>query len=618
MKNKKMLMVSTFLLIVFVVVVLIWNTSSVKTLPISLEIGNQDAKDRILGWENENTIYFFLPSYADLSEVFIKLESSGIVNLENIAVENGMSCAALLTDHPYQLTYSAWGKAYQKNMVLLQSDGIATAYLDTQSGDMRYLHENKENSEPGAIRIITDLGDLIYTGEISAISCRGNASWTETEKKSYGITLTIPADLLNLGTANRWILLANALDGTHMRNRLAYDAADAIGLAYTADSQWIDLYLNGEYAGLYLLSERNEVHPERVNISSENSFLVSAEMESRLVNQRIPYVSTNAGQALRTYYPTDMGNALAAELASRLQSVENAILSSDNVDPASGKSLEDLIDVESFAQKYLIDEVFGNIDGGAFSQFYYYDGADPTNRLYAGPVWDYDLSMGADFMWQIQNPRAYYANRPRVKEGIDSAWTYGLCQKDFFRDRVISLYYERMLPYLESRFNEKLAIYMAQIEAAAYLDQIRWKSKTDLQENVNELRAYMNERKKFLNSLWIDGESYHCVTLIQGGIYNNAYYMVRSGECILDLPKLEDTATIKYGGWYYCDTDEPVVLTRPVTEDIEVYAKWEDMSSPKLGQIIKLLPLGVIAIMGCILLVVDIRKIRGYDGRFNG
>lgn len=609
MKRKILLLSLTILLMLVVVSLLVGYFFSGKMMPIFLEVKETESKTLLRGWEKENMLYFFLPSYASLSDVQISLNTDNAVKIDNVAIETGMNGSQLSIGQPYLISYSAWGRTYEKELVILQSAGLATVYVETQSGSVRDLHKNKENSEQGTVRVITDSGSLEYSGKIDSLSCRGNSSWTETEKKSYSVTLLESADLLNLGSANRWTLLADALDETFMRNRLVYDAANAIGLKYTVNSAWVDLYLNGEYVGLYRLSERNEVHPERVDIATENSVLISGEMESRLIKQNIPYISTASNQAMRIHYPTVLSNEAVEEVSRRLQAVENAILSAEDMDPVSGEKLEELIDIESFVKKYLVDEVFGNIDGGMFSQYYYFDGGDPDGKLYAGPVWDYDLSMGSDFMWQIENPQAYYANRPRISQGNDSAWIYALCKKDAFVNRAVELYQEEVLPYLDKIFYEKVHTYKVLLATAASLDKIRWGGR-DFYDQIDKMCEYMQERQAFLNSIWIDEEKYYCVTLDQGNSNNIAYYMVRSGECLDELPELQDTDRIAYDGWYSAKTNEPFDIATPIIENIELYANYTMRSDRTIKQIIKLSPLGIISAIGFGLLVADIRKNR--------
>lgn len=594
--------------LLIILVVFSWKLQPTME-PFYFSIRTEAGSEKIAPWKNTNgDCYVFLPGYAQLESVFLVTGADTEIVLNDRSVYDGMSCEEFDYDVPYNMVYRFFGRKVNSRIIFMRSGGVATMFLDTASGNMKYIHKSKENNESASGRLYEVDGRRNSSVEQMSISGRGNSTWTNHEKKPYTLDLLQETDFLGMGKASKWILLANAADHSHIRNKIVCDFAAQIGLSYSPECQWIDLYLNGEYAGLYLLSEKNEVHPERVDIAAENSVLVSGEMESRLVKQRIPYVSTAAKQVFRIHYPNEMNAIATAELTERLQSVENAILAEDDIDPLSGKKLNELIDLDSFAKKYLIDEVFGNIDGAVFSQFYYFDSSDTTGKLHAGPVWDYDLSMGSDYMWQIQNPRAFYANRPRIKEGIDSAWTYGLCQKEEFRSRVITLYQTQIIPILDEFFEEKVYFYEKTIEAAASADQIRWRNSVDFHTNVNALCNYMSQRKSFLNSLWIDGDQYCCIMLIQGNNQNDAYYMVRSGENLPELPELDNTANILYEGWYYCDTNEPVDFSKPVTEDIALYAKWRENPSKKLGQIVKLLPLCVIAIMGCGLLVADIRK----------
>lgn len=120
----------------------------------------------------------------------------------------------------------------------------------------------------------------------------------------------------------------------------------------------------------------------------------------------------------------------------------------------------------------------------------------------------------------------------------------------------------------------------------------------------------MQERQAFLRSIWIDEEPYYCVTLVQGNANNIAYYMVRPGECLGELPELENTDTIAYDGWYNAKTNEPFDAATPITENTELYADYTMRSDSTIKQIIKLLPLGIIAVIGLGLLLVDIRKNR--------
>ena len=70
-----------------------------------------------------------------------------------------------------------------------------------------------------------------------------------------------------MGTAKKWILTANAFDDTLLRNAVAFSIAKMLGLDYTPDVQFVDVYANGKFLGNYLLSEKIEIGKNRINIS---------------------------------------------------------------------------------------------------------------------------------------------------------------------------------------------------------------------------------------------------------------------------------------------------------------------------------------------------------------
>ena len=96
-------------------------------------------------------------------------------------------------------------------------------------------------------------------GGEAEIRCRGNASYTNPEmreknKYSYKGKLSDKANVLGMGKSKHWYLINNWRDVSNLRHKLAYDLAGMLGLAHT-DCTWVNVYYNGEYRGLYLLTE---------------------------------------------------------------------------------------------------------------------------------------------------------------------------------------------------------------------------------------------------------------------------------------------------------------------------------------------------------------------------
>lgn len=530
------------------------------TVGITVEVTAQGETETIRCWESGWGDYFvFLPSYADLSQVRVRTNTQRPVHLDDLLVLDGMTCEDILMEKQYNLCFNG-NRNY--NLTFLYSANVASIYIDTASGNMEHIHEAKGNEEAGTIRIYTAEGDLNYAGNLESIKGRGNSTWIR-DKKPYSVKLYTQADLLGMGQAQNWILLANYYDTTEFRNKMAYDLAEAAGMAFTPDTEWADLYLNGEYAGLYMLSERQEVHPQRVDIGKEGSFLISIEPQERLEEQGYPLVVTEFGTAFRVYYA---GMDLE-EVRQTLQSVENAILAEDGIDPVTGKSWTELIDVDSWVKKYLLEEVLGNHDAGAASQYFYFDGNDPSGKLHAGPPWDYDLILGV-MGWQTVDPQAFLLNRPHIMNDTDAPWFYSLCQKEFFWTQVEEVYQTTFRPLLKDLLADGMDRYAQTVQSAFISDSWRW-GMSDLEENVETVRNYLEKRVAFFDSLWIDHTEY-CTVQVRLERNHRVSFAVLPGKSLFHLPEYDETA---YLGWYRVDTEEPFAVTQPIYEDMTIYLK---------------------------------------------
>lgn len=549
--------------------------------------------------------YIFLPGYADISQTRICLNSDKAIYIDETLLEDGMSCSAFQINVPYTVEYESGGKKYQHQITFVQSEGIATVYVETQSGDMDYIHSRKGNTESGTVSFHTAGGELAYSGKIDSINGRGNYTWM-FDKKSYNLNLAEDIDLFGMGAAARWVLLSNASDSSQLRNKIVYDFSDAIGLSYSPKCEWVDLYLNGEYAGLYLLCERNEVHQERVDISGSNSFLISFELEERLISAGDIYIKTDNDQIAKIHYSEN--NKDFSNIKNVLQSVENAILAEDGIDPITGKSYLELIDLDSWAKKYLIEEIFGNLDACFLSQYFYYD---DTGKVYAGPVWDYDLSMGNETIWQLKETDVLFANRYQVKNEIWTPWFYSLCKKQEFQERTQQLYDTVFKPCLDQLVEDTIYQYADVVCHAKEMNSLRWSlSASEKYSDEEYLVSYLQKRMDFLEAFWNDPDSYVLVQVDDGRDSNMVYFTIKYGACIPNMPDLDDTENAAFLGWYDTATNERIDFSQPVYENMEIHAKWSNRNHQVLGKLIKLVPVGVITVLFLLMLRMDNRHTR--------
>ncbi len=539
--------------------------TSGKSLLFSVRSGQNE--EIICSWENpEGGFYVFLPGYASMQDVSVA--SAGEIRIAETTLTEGMSCGAYELDRAYPLSGTAGEKALESTITFVCSGDIPSLYIDVSSGSMEYIHMDQSHKEAGRIRLYGRHGEALYSGELDSIKGRGNTSWY-SDKKPYNLTLSEDADLLNMGAAKRWILLSEGSNPLNIRNKIVYDFAKTVDIPFSPDCEWVDLYLNGEYAGLYLLTERNEVHPERVDIDESGSFLISMEDEKDMMEKGLPYIKLESSQVIRVRF----SSLREQELVQLWSSLKNALISENGTDSKTGMPWEAQIDLDSWVKKYLIEEIFANVDGGAVSQYFYLDGSEEQPKIFAGPVWDYDYSMGGEEFWLRSNPTYLTMVREYTDDGLYLPWFYELYRKDAFSERLQELYEMEFLPSMMELMETGLETYFHLIYASAACDGIRWNyCEDDIQADFNLIKSFLAERIRFLTDLWIRQERYHIVCITpENGI--SGYLAIKDGEALPELPEPQSGGSL---GWYHVHSDEPFDVSQPIYEDAHIFMKKQE------------------------------------------
>lgn len=608
MKNKIICIITVVFLIISVFVSL-KSSENKNFLPFYVTVKTEETTENITLWKNNaDEYYIFLPSYAEFHKTQIKLNTETPIFINETPLTDGMTCDDFELNHTYEITIKKLTSTEKHKLIFTKSGNLPTMHINTESGNMDYIHNKKGNKEDSTVTLYDSFGQLEFPEKKASIKGRGNFTWEEFDKKPYSITFSESIDVLSMGAAQKWILLANADDTSNLRNKIIYDFADKIGLPFSPQSAWVDLYLNGEYAGLYLLCERNEVNPERVNISQDKGFLVSMELKERLISQNYEFISTNADQSFRIHYPLQPTQSDKSSLLLLMQSLENALVSQNGVDPSTGKNWQEMIDLNSWAKKYLIEEVFGNYDASLVSQYFYCNSAD--EKIYYGPVWDYDHSLGNLSTWQLANPKNLYGNNLNISQTLKNPWFSSLYQKEEFFNRMTEIYEKEFLPSLKKFLNEDIKNYSSLISDSAALNQLRWLDDTaSLSSKTQYITSYMTERIEFLNNIWLENKPFYLVCADSSFGVNYAYTAVFDNECFVPY-RFENTESSNFIGWFYCDTNEPFDETKPITEDISIYAKWQPNSSDKADDIIKLIPIAIFAVIFIIIFIAGIKNIK--------
>ena len=524
-------------------------------LPRFVIPGSEDAQDQVISIfdDEKGNYYVFLPSYTDLAQVTIQQISNQLYTLDETVLFNGMTCGNFLLETPYAFTVN---HEYVATFRFYQSANVATMYVDTVSGNMEYLHSDKIHRENAALSLYTADGEYNCYDPLITLNGRGNSTW-EYDKRPYTMTLSADASLLDMAPAKKWILLANAIDETNLNNKLFLDLGKKMELTWTPDSQWVDLYLNGEYSGLYLLTEKVDVHENRLSLdSSAGEFLCNVSPVYRWSELDNPFLS-EAGRAVDITYPKNTTASQLSEIEYRVNQMEAEIL--------SGKDLREssVIDLDSWVRQYLIDEISANIDADLASSYFYYS----QDKIFAGPLWDYDMALGNSP--RNHDPHALIASTYKKSRTKTSMYYHALYNNASFYSRMIEIYVTEFLPELQRLEDTGIDAYIAFIEKAAQSNDLRWRSVydnlyADVVHTPSALKDYFSKRLAFLNSAWLDntpyctvqfepaysGASYWTVCVEKGGYFQSSY--------------IDTESTV----WIDSETGEIFDFSQPIVNDM--------------------------------------------------
>jgi hypothetical protein len=305
-----------------------------------------------------------------------------------------------------------------------------------------YLNTFTEEYQPVSIAIADCTGgtnEIINDNE--AIICiRGNST-ARTNKLSYNFKLSSKKDVLGLGEGKKWCLLANHFDKTMLRNKISYDFAESLGLPTKLETEFVDLYIDNIYEGLYLLSEPVSDGKNRVDIDINKGEFIFERCTyiEEASNEMFQSPIYNLNLSFKAPDYDEITEEQKKQLNNFIGKVEEAIKSEKQ------SQIEKIIDVDSFAAMYVFEELFKNVDYSFDSNYFYIKG----DKLYAGPIWDMDLSMGN--VSSIYEFEPYYIYNNSIINGITygngsgnstegtwalSGWYELLMNYDFFKQLV--------------------------------------------------------------------------------------------------------------------------------------------------------------------------------------
>ncbi len=290
-----------------------------------------------------------------------------------------------------------------------------------------------------------------YDGHIG-IEIRGSSSQM-FPKKQYAVELwtadgrDTSASVLGLPPEEDWILNGPYSDKSLLRNVLAYKFSADQGW-YAPRTRFCELYINNNYRGVYFLTEKIKRDKYRVNISKltpdENSgdaltggYIVKLDKydgATEGLGWDSPYPTIVNGRAVyihfQYHYPKEdkITNEQGNYIKNYISSFERALKGPEYRDPLKG--YRKYINVESFIDFAIVNEITKNVDGYRLSTFLYKDKDRKDSKIYIGPVWDFNLGFG---------------NANYCEGGSPSGWAWDfnkICPSDLW---FVPFWWERFL-----------------------------------------------------------------------------------------------------------------------------------------------------------------------------
>ena len=513
--------------------------------------GDSASKDTWICWKeiSEGQFYVFLPSSVDCN-VFLRHSFSAIIRIVNttdesnsiqIPVGGALAQFSVQPDVPYSITESGIPRGYITFMYAENCQG--SVFIVTTDDDGNYqdrfneLNANKNAKIPGRIVACDDTGASTIEN-LDHIKGHGNSTWN-MPKKGYSIKMENRHPLFDIDSSKKWVLLANYQEGTLMRNKIVYDLSNEIQLKPSPEVRFTDFYVNGNYRGDYSFTEKVEIGDHNlvgVTDLSDETDKMAQSIEGKDFDVYGIYgtpqyqTTTFYNDGTIAYYdipseynPTDITGGYLLEInvlshaldggnyfvTPRNQAV--AVISPEYCTEAQIKyiydfyvSVEDaiyeksptyseLIDVESWAKMYLIQEWVKNIDGGTTSTFCFKDIDSENKLLRAAPVWDFDVALGNLFGGgntpegtglNTDSPLGWFTRYVNSPSNSKIYRVFGaLAHIDSFWDVVIEVWNEnfpravQVLNGTEAPLHARLksiSDYQSAVEASAAMNYVIW------------------------------------------------------------------------------------------------------------------------------------------------
>lgn len=356
------------------------------------------------------------------------------------------------------------------------------------------------------------------TGKIRG---RGNSTWEWYDKKPYRIKLDKKSKMLGMKKGKDWVLLANFRDPTFMMNAFAFEMADYMNLPYPNHTRFCEVSINGEFVGLYTLTEQIRQGNNRVEINEENGILLSLDVDdgpnnSPDADNNFWGTITNSSSSSTGKRPGNMGSTTtkipvcikypedSVMLARKSEITDEFAELTSVIGKHDYAEFKKLMDVQSYIDFIILQELTYNVELEAPRSMYLHRYNDKDSLWHMGPAWDFDG--GFYFDWtNMYTSRRYFVNNKSLigadptknPNGVCPFFIYMFYDNEFkqdFKNRWNEIK-ENMLPMMFT----KLENYKLQIKCSMEKDTEKYGHTTDFEEEFLKLKQWLTKQYQIMD-----------------------------------------------------------------------------------------------------------------------
>lgn len=368
------------------------------------------------------------------------------------------------------------------------ASNINRIYLTLGDFELKDITESPRGTEfSGSEMTFVTTSDVITVPEV-VLKGRGNSTWVQPK---IPLTIKTPekVDLLGTTKSRKWTLLANYLDDSNLRNAVGLELAKALEMPFAVNGDFVELYVNGKYEGLYYLTEKVEIAKGRVALDEPLGILIERRTNVREGSDDACYKTYHEPCfVVKDVVAEDNEEAAAKEFAKQFKRFEKAL------DAGDYEAVKAEIDTESVAKYYILSEVTINPDAYITSEFFYKNGEKDV--IHMGPGWDFDYALSNE-RWTWADDEEFYSAKSLNMNVPEDSFIAKMLEMPEFQAEVRDVY----LRTLGGRWKEVVAKIQGEaqrISLAALVNNTKWGLK-DYNTESHRLTTWLKERLKYLD-----------------------------------------------------------------------------------------------------------------------